>query len=198
MSKFLKIMMMLVIVPILALSCKTVPEYIPFQYVITVTQGEAVLGDIDVKLYPKEAPEHSRNFDSLVTIGFYNGTAFHRVIPGFMIQGGDPNSRKPFSSSNRWGIGEDGQRNIKAEFSKTLTHRRGIISAARSANPNSATSQFFICHGDARQLDGKYSIYGEVITGMDIVDKVAAADRDNGDKPLVKIEMTIKKKLKTN
>jgi len=198
MSKFLKIILPVLILPVLFQFCATVPEFLPNEYVISVTQGNVVLGDIDIKMFEKEAPLHVRNFDSLVTIGFYNGTAFHRVIPGFMIQGGDPNTREPFSSTNPWGSGQKGQTRVNAEFSKTLTHTRGIISAARTNDPNSATSQFFICHQAAKHLDGKYSIYGEVTKGMDVVDKIAAAKKGQSDRPLVKIEMNIKKKLNSN
>jgi len=167
-----------------------------YTYVITVKQGDKLLGDIKIHLFPNVAPEHCRNFDSLVSIGFYNGTAFHRVVPGFMMQGGCPNSKnKP---KNTWGMGDPSQRKLKAEFSN-LKHKRGTISAARTNDPNSATSQFFICFKDAPWLDGKYTIFGEVIDGWEVLDKVEKVKlekqpySDEVSSPVEKIEMTIKK-----
>lgn len=161
------------------------------QYVISVTQAGKPLGEIVVELFPDVAPQHCANFDSLVSIGFYDGTAFHRVIPNFMIQGGDPNSKdKPRET---WGMGDPSQKRVPAEFSK-VPHKRGILSAARSNDPNSATSQFFICVADCPWLDGKYSVFGQVVSGMDVADKIVNAERDKRDNPLEKIEMTIKKK----
>lgn len=161
------------------------------QYVISVTQGGKPLGDIVVELYPDVAPKHVRNFDSLVSIGFYNGTAFHRVIPGFMIQGGDPNTKdKPRQT---WGTGDPSQTRVPAEFSQ-VPHTRGILSAARSSDPNSATSQFFICVADASWLDSQYTVFGKAISGLEVVDKVVSTPRDERDSPLEKVEMTIVKK----
>lgn len=161
------------------------------QYVISASQNGKPLGDITIELFPDAAPKHCANFDSLVSIGFYNHTAFHRVIPGFMIQGGDPNSRG--GNPDTWGYGDPSQKRVPAEFSKTLSHTRGIISAARSADPNSATSQFFICVANPTFLDGQYSIFGKVLSGMEVADKIADAPRNAGDRPNSKIEMTIKK-----
>ena len=158
------------------------------QYQISIMHGDSSIGKIKIQLFPEVAPQHCRNFDSLVSIGFYNRTAFHRVIPGFMIQGGDPNSRDKDKST--WGYGDPAQRKIPAEFS-TLKHLRGTLSAARSNDPNSATSQFFICVVPCPWLDGQYSIYGEVLEGLDVVDYIVNAKRDQNDNPLVKIEMTI-------
>lgn len=160
------------------------------EYEITVKQKGAELGKIIIQLYPDVAPKHVHNFDSLVSIHFFDGTAFHRVIPGFMIQGGDPNSKT--EPREKWGFGQPGQTTVPAEFSK-LSHKRGIVSAARAQDPNSATSQFFICVADAPFLDGKYSIFGEVVSGMEIADKVVNSPRDSRDNPLDKIEMFIKK-----
>ncbi len=160
------------------------------QYEITVTQGKTELGKIIIELWPEIAPKHVANFDSLATSGFYDGTAFHRVIPNFMIQGGDPNSKnKP---KETWGMGDPSQKKIPAEFNATK-HVRGIISAARSQDPNSASSQFFIMHANSPNLDGQYTAYGKVISGIEVVDKVVAVDRDRGDAPLVKVEMKVKK-----
>lgn len=160
------------------------------RYRISVTHGDTPLGDIIVELFPDVAPEHVRNFDSLVAIQFYDRTAFHRVIPGFMIQGGDPNSRdKP---RDTWGYGELGQQQVPAEFSNKK-HVRGILSAARADDPNSATSQFFICVATASHLDGKYSIYGQVLEGMEVADAIVNAPRDKANNPLEKVEMTVRK-----
>lgn len=168
-------------------------------YIISVTQGGNHLGDIKIRLFPDVAPLHCRNFDSLVSIGFYNGTAFHRVVPGFMMQGGCPNSKnKP---KDTWGMGDPSQRKIPAEFSN-LKHKRGTISAARTNDPNSATSQFFICFKDAPWLDGKYTIFGEVVDGWDVLDKVEKTKLEKQpyssevSSPVTKIEMTITKLTK--
>lgn len=159
------------------------------QYEITVIQNQKELGKIVLETFPDIAPKHAANFDKLVSENFYDGTAFHRVIPGFMIQGGDPNSKnKP---KNTWGFGDPSQPTVPAEFND-ISHERGILSAARSNDPNSATSQFFICHAAAKFLDGKYTAYGKVLKGIEVVDKVCEAPR-NGEAPVDKIEMKIRK-----
>lgn len=132
-----------------------------------------------VELYPDVAPNTVNNFISLVNEGFYNGLCFHRVIEGFMIQGGDPKGN---------GTGGPGY-SIRGEFTKNgfknnLKHKRGVISMARSMMPNSAGSQFFIMHADAPHLDGQYAAFGQVIDGMDVIDKIAAVNVDYNDKPL--------------
>lgn len=157
-------------------------------YQIYTTMAGTPLGNITIELFPAIAPQHARNFDSLVSTGFYDTIAFHRVIPGFMIQGGDPNSRH--GPANTWGYGQPGQPTVNAEFS-VLKHLRGILSAARSANINSATSQFFICVASASHLDGNYSIYGRVLSGMNIVDTIVNTPRNAQDCPLQKIEMFV-------
>lgn len=160
------------------------------RYLITVTHGGISVGTILIELFPEVAPLHCANFDSLVRIGFYDGTAFHRVVPGFVIQGGDPNSKdKPRET---WGYGDPSQRRIPAEFNH-LSHKRGIVSAARAADPNSATSQFFICLVDLPQLDGKYTVFGQVVEGMEVVDAIAGVPRDARDNPLEKVEMRIRR-----
>ncbi len=162
------------------------------KYAISVTHGGNPLGTIELELYPEVAPKHCRNFDSLVSIKFYDGCAFHRVIPNFMIQGGDPNSKdKPKST---WGYGDPSQTTVPAEFSN-LKHVRGILSAARKGGDiNSATSQFFICVTTASHLDGQYTIYGNVTQGMDIVDKIVNVPRDmSTNNPNDKVEMKITK-----
>ncbi|MFM9872892.1 MAG: peptidylprolyl isomerase, partial [Fimbriimonadaceae bacterium] len=151
---------------------------------------ETTKGKITIMFFPQVAPNHVANFIKLSKEGFYNGTRFHRCIPGFMIQGGDPNSRK-MEASDLWGTGgpqdEKGNRiSVNAEFSK-LKHLRGVLSMARSSDPNSAGSQFFVMHANAPSLDGKYSAFGKVIEGIEIVDeivKTGPTDRQlNGSVP---------------
>lgn len=155
---------------------------------ILVMRSNGVFGTINIELFPSIAPLHTRNFDSLVSVQFYDSTAFHRVIPGFMIQGGDPNSRSgPIST---WGYGNPSQPTVNAEFS-AAKHLRGTLSAARDADTNSANSQFFICVAAASWLNGQYSVYGHVTGGMNIVDTIVNSPRDANDNPLQKIEMFI-------
>jgi cyclophilin family peptidyl-prolyl cis-trans isomerase len=170
------------------------------KYVIAVAQSGRPIGNIVIELFPDVAPKHVANFDSLVRVKLFDSTAFHRVIPGFMIQGGDPAS-KPSSgiSKSLWGGGIPGQRTVPAEFN-SISHKRGIISAARTNDPNSATSQFFICHGDPTFLDGKYTVFGQVVSGMDVVDsicKVPLEMSSSGEQasPKETIRMTIIPKL---
>ena len=144
---------------------------------------ETDFGIIKIKLFPKVAPGHVKNFKKLARSDFYNGTTFHRVIPGFMIQGGDPKTKDNDRSND--GTGGPGYQ-IKAEFNN-ISHKRGIVSMARSRNPDSAGSQFFICVADATFLDGQYTVFGEVIKGMDIADKIVSVKRDRRDNPIEKI-----------
>ena len=132
-------------------------------------------GNISFDLLPDLAPEHVRNFVKLTKEGFYDGTLFHRVIPGFMIQGGDPNTKDP-NKKSQWGMGGPGY-TIKAEFN-SRSHLRGIVSMARAMDPDSAGSQFFIMHKDSTFLDNEYTVFGEVTEGMDVVDKIAELPRD--------------------
>ena len=134
---------------------------------------------------PESAPETVRNFEKLAKEGFYDGTLFHRVIPGFMIQGGDPNTKTDNKGS--WGTGGPGY-NIKAEFN-SRSHLRGIVSMARSQDPDSAGSQFFIVTSDSTFLDKQYTVFGEVTEGMDIADKIVNLERDGNDCPLEKAQM---------
>ncbi|MDE3117408.1 MAG: peptidylprolyl isomerase [Nitrospirota bacterium] len=145
------------------------------------------LGEIVLKFYPDVAPGHVKNFIKLAQEKFYDGTTFHRVIPGFMIQGGDPNSKKPDRSMH--GMGGPGHR-VKAEFN-SKPHRRGVLSMARANDPDSAGSQFFICVADANFLDWQYTAFGEVVSGMDVADKIVAVKRDGRDNPLERVEMTV-------
>ena len=136
-------------------------------------------GSIKFSLLPELAPETVRNFSKLAKSGFYNETLFHRVIPGFMIQGGDPNTKSPDKSV--WGQGGPGY-NLKAEFN-SRSHLRGIVSMARAADPDSAGSQFFIVTSDSTFLDKQYTVFGEVTEGMDVADKIVNLPRDGNDCP---------------
>ncbi len=149
-------------------------------------QGEA-WGNIQIKFLPEVAPNHVKNMVKLAQEKFYDGTTFHRVIPGFMIQGGDPNSKNPDRSIH--GTGGPAHR-VAAEFNKT-PHKRGVVSMARSADPNSAGSQFFICVADVPHLDGQYTAFGEVMSGMETVDRIVNVKRDNRDNPLDRVEMKV-------
>jgi len=141
---------------------------------------ETDFGKIIFSLQPELAPETVRNFTKLAENGFYDGTLFHRVIPGFMIQGGDPNTKQPDKA--KWGIGGPGYM-LKAEFS-SKSHTRGIVSMARAADPDSAGSQFFIVTTDSPFLDRQYTVFGEVTDGIDVADKIVNLPRDDNDCPL--------------
>ena len=145
-------------------------------------------GDITLEFLPEVAPNHVKNFVELAKSGFYDKTLFHRCIPDFMIQGGDPNSKNP--DKRLHGTGGSGK-NVKAEFSKT-SHTRGIVSAARSASPDSASSQFFIVVADAPHLNGQYSAFGKVVSGMEAVDAIVAEETDHRDNPVNPVEITVK------
>jgi peptidyl-prolyl cis-trans isomerase B (cyclophilin B) len=150
---------------------------------------ETNLGNIELAFFPDVAPNHVKNFIDLAQKGFYDGAAFHRVIPGFMIQGGDPKSK---DAKNRGAHGTGGPGyTLKAEFNKK-SHKRGTLSMARSANPDSAGSQFFICVADTPWLDGQYSVFGEVRSGMDVADKIVNQARDHKDNPLERVEMKVR------
>lgn len=158
------------------------------QYDILTKRLGDTLGITRVELFPAIAPLHVTNFDSLVSYQFYDSTAFHRVISGFMIQGGDPNSRSGPTST--WGLGDTTQPTVNAEFT-VAKHLRGILSAARDTDPNSANSQFFICVAPAAWLNGLYSVYGRVVAGMNYVDTIVSAPKDSVDNPFDKIEMFV-------
>jgi peptidyl-prolyl cis-trans isomerase B (cyclophilin B) len=154
---------------------------------IAVTSKGQPLGEIVLRFFPDVAPGHVKNFLKLSKEGFYNGTTFHRVIPGFMIQGGDPNSKSPDRNSH--GMGGPGYK-VKAEFN-SKPHKRGIVSMARANDPDSAGSQFFICVADANFLDWQYTVFGEVVSGREVADKVVNMKRDGRDNPLERVEMTV-------
>ncbi len=148
-------------------------------------------GQMELVFFPKLAPKHVESFLNLAQKGFYNGTIFHRVIPGFMIQGGDPNTKDP-SKRHLYGMGGPGY-TLPAEFNR-IPHERGIVSAARAADPNSAGSQFFIMVGKAPSLDGQYTVFGEVVKGMEVAEEIVRQARDPKDNPLERIEMTVEVK----
>jgi len=156
-------------------------------YQIKATQNGKSLGTMTFELLPEVAPKHAAFFAARIMEGFYNGSAFHRVIPGFMIQGGDPNSVS--GPRNTWGYGGYTE-SVVAEFNST-PHVRGIISAARTSDPNSFRGQFFICVATASHLNGQYSVFGRVLTGMDVADLIVNAPRDAANNPLDKISMEI-------
>lgn len=140
--------------------------------------------EIEIELCPEAAPKTVANFEKLVKDGFYDGLIFHRVIPGFMIQGGDPLGN---------GMGGADEK-IVGEFSANghnnpIKHLRGVISMARAYNPNSASSQFFIMHADAPHLDGQYAAFGKVVSGMDAVDEIASIPTDYSDRPKIAMRM---------
>ena len=148
--------------------------------IIETNQGKIVFD-----LFPDTAPETVRNFIKLANSGFYDGTLFHRVIPGFMIQGGDPNTKQPDKST--WGTGGPGY-SIKAEFN-SKSHLRGMVSMARSTDPDSAGSQFFIVTTDSTFLNGQYTAFGQVVEGLEVADKIVNMQRDENDCPLQEAKM---------
>jgi cyclophilin family peptidyl-prolyl cis-trans isomerase len=147
-------------------------------------------GEIAVEFYANDAPKTVENFKKLASSGFYDNLVFHRIVPGFVIQGGDPNT-KTDANRSRWGTGGPGW-NVKAEFNKNK-HSRGALSMARSQDPNSAGSQFFIVLKDANFLDGQYTVFGRVTSGMEAVDKIGALKTDSMDAPVNSDEARITK-----
>ena len=145
-------------------------------------------GDMEIVLFPDLAPKHVESFLKLTKSGFYNGTIFHRILPGFMIQGGDPLTKDP-ANRNKYGTGGPGY-TVPAEFSKVV-HEKGILSAARTQDPNSAGSQFFIMVDKAPHLDGQYTVFGEVVKGVEVAETIVNQPRDLRDNPVERIEMTI-------
>jgi peptidyl-prolyl cis-trans isomerase B (cyclophilin B) len=145
-------------------------------------------GDLTLAFWPDVAPKHVENFKKLAREGFYDGTAFHRIIKGFMIQGGCPNTKK--GARGIPGTGDPGYK-VKAEFN-TKPHVRGVVSAARSSDPNSAGCQFFICHGDARFLDRQYTAFGALTAGDDVLERIATVPTGGPEKstPVERVEVT--------
>jgi len=149
--------------------------------VIQTSEGNMVL-----EFWPDVAPKTVENFKTLAKKGFYDGTCFHRVIKGFMIQGGDPFTKDP-SKEELWGTGDPGYK-IKAEFNDR-SHVRGVISMARSNQPDSAGCQFFICHGDPTFLDRQYTTFGKLIKGDDVLERIATTPTKPGDRPVKRMNI---------
>ena len=159
-------------------------------------------GDMIVEFFPDVAPMHVESFVALANEKYFDGTTFHRVIPDFVIQGGDPNSklenRSLHGTGGRagkfFGIGDEKDSStwlIPQEFN-SIAHEKGVLSMARTNDPNSASSQFFVCHGDPSFLDNNYTVFGKVIQGLEVIDSIANVEKDMNDNPLEKIEMTVK------
>ena len=164
-------------------------------------------GDMVVEFYPDVAPMHVESFIALAEEEYFNRTTFHRVIPGFVIQGGDPNSkldnRALHGTGGRagkfFGLGDENDPStwlIPAEFND-IPHTKGILSMARTNDPNSASSQFFVCHDNAPFLDKNYTVFGKVIKGLEVIDLIVNSEKDMNDNPLEKIEMTVLMKDKS-
>ena len=178
-------MSLLALVPLFLMSASQDEPKVAKKPVAVMT---TTLGVIELEFFPEKARKHVENFIALAKKGFYDKLAFHRVIPGFMVQGGCPNT-KP-GATGMPGTGGPGFK-VKAEFNDTK-HVRGILSMARSSDPDSAGSQFFIMVADAPHLDRQYSAFGRVIKGMDVVDKIVKSERDERDNPKIRVEMTVK------
>lgn len=191
------------LVPLISFALVTVmpaPALVPFQGPLEEPtfskpkNGEEVavittkFGKIVLKFRADKAPKHVANFKNLAKKGFYDKTIFHRVIPGFMIQGGDPNTKG--SDTSTYGQGGPGSM-VKAEFNN-LDHKRGVLSMARSQDKDSAGSQFFICVADAKFLNRQYTAFGEVVSGIEVADKIVAQPRNGADMPNSRVEMTVK------
>ena len=158
-------------------------------------------GDMVFEFYPEVAEKHVDSFLTHARNGYFNGTTFHRVIPDFVIQGGDPNSKTDDRSThgmgghaaNFYGIGQEDDSNtwmLPAEFN-SRPHLTGTLSMARSQSPNSAGSQFFVCAGPTPQLDNQYTVFGQVVEGLDVIQKIVNSPRDRRDNPKDKVEMTV-------
>jgi peptidyl-prolyl cis-trans isomerase B (cyclophilin B) len=151
---------------------------------------ETKFGEIELEFFVDKAPGHVKNFLDLARKGTYDGTLFHRVIPGFMIQGGDPGTKDPKAPRHTHGTGGPGYQ-IKAEFNDT-PHTRGVLSMARAQPPDSAGSQFFICVADSLFLDRQYTAFGRVVRGQEVADKIVAAPRDANNNPHERVEMKVR------
>lgn len=195
MKKFILVITILTMALLVFSGCAKKVEEVP----ATETEVAAVIEDaikpvvtiefegdkkIEIELYPSVAPNTVNNFISLVDSGFYDGVIFHRVIKGFMIQGGDPDGIG--TGGPGYGIAGEFTSN---DFQNDLAHTKGVISMARSNHPDSAGSQFFIMHQDSQQLDGKYAAFGKVITGLEFVDEIAEVETNSADRPLEDVVM---------
>ncbi len=177
------VMVHALVVPVVLAEEPTTEKHAP--HVILKTK----FGEMEIVLFPDLAPKHVESFLKLAKSGFYNGTIFHRILPGFMIQGGDPLTKDP-ANRNKFGTGGPGY-TVPAEFSK-VAHEKGILSAARTQDPNSAGSQFFIMVAKSPHLDGQYTVFGEVVQGLEVLETIVNQPRDLKDNPVKRIEMTIK------
>jgi peptidyl-prolyl cis-trans isomerase B (cyclophilin B) len=192
--KYLRIVLAVMLLQIFIVSANSEVKHNKFskEEIKKMAETRAVIetkhGNIHLKFFPDVAPNHVNNFIDLAKKGSYDSTTFHRVIPGFMIQGGDPNSKD--ADKSKHGMGDPGYK-LKAEFNEK-SHKRGILSMARSRNPDSAGSQFFICVADSTFLDRQYTVFGEVTEGMDVVDKIVSEPRDRRDNPNERIEMKVR------
>ena len=195
MIKKINFFLIVILTGVMMGSCDTIPKK-------DVAVISTKFGDMVVEFFDESAPKHAESFKMHARNGYYNGTKFHRVIPGFVIQGGDPNSRSEDRSihgrgghaAKYFGIGKESEPNswdLPAEFS-SRTHSRGILSMARSQDPDSGGSQFFICVADAPFLDSQYTVFGRVIEGMDVVDQIVNTPRDQRDNPNDRIEMKVR------
>lgn len=188
-EKLLQCSVIVVVGLLLCVACNRNPEVKP---TVEKPETRAIVktkfGDIEITFLPDVAPGHVENFIKLAKEGLYDGTIFHRVIPGFMIQGGDPNTKNSLKKDT-YGQGGPGY-TIKAEFSD-LPHKRGVVSMARAEDPDTAGSQFFIVVENSPYLDGKYTIFGKVTKGIGVADKIANEPRDERDNPNTRVEMTV-------
>ena len=198
-----------IIIGALTVSCEKQPkaaEVKPIEQ-IEVAVITTPYGDMVVDFFDQAAPMHVESFKAHAKSGYYNGTIFHRVIPGFVIQGGDPNTKG--DDKSRYGMGGNAGKyfgegvendsttwNIPAEFND-IKHRLGILSMARSQSPNSGGSQFFICAGDVPNLDGQYTVFGQVIEGQEIIDQIVNLPRDRRDNPNQRVEMQVRLEKRT-
>ena len=158
-------------------------------------------GEMTVHFFNDSAPKHVESFKLHSKSGYFDGTIFHRVIPGFVIQGGDPNTKGANKASygtgghsaKYYGVGDEEDSsswNLPAEFN-SIKHKLGILSMARSSHPDSGGSQFFICAGDVPHLDGQYTVFGQVVDGIDVIDKIVNLPKDSNDNPLERVEMIV-------
>lgn len=177
----------LIVISLLANGCNQKPKEAAMKEttVKNVAVIETKFGRIVFELFPEVAPKHCESFKKLADSQFYDGVTFHRVIPGFMIQGGDPNSKDADRSND--GMGNPGF-TLQAEFNDK-PHLRGTVSMARTPDPNSAGSQFFICVAPASSLDHQYTVFGQVTEGLEVVDKIVKVPRDPNDNPLEPVHM---------
>jgi len=194
MMKIINILLTVFLTGVMIVSCET-----PKKEVVVISTK---YGDMVVEFFDESAPKHAESFKMHARNGYYNGTIFHRVIPGFVIQGGDPNSKSEDRSrhgmgghaAKYFGIGNEKDSAtwmLPAEFS-SIKHKKGILSMARAQDPNSAGSQFFVCANDAPNLDNNYTVFGQVVEGQSIIDQIVNVPRDRRDNPNDRVEMTVR------